>query len=85
MYRIQRQVHILWMGSNLNQIKMEYKNIQSESYFTITLKKEDWRTILRGLKAESEVMFLGSTAKQYEDYHNEIAQIQRTIKEKISK
>ena len=40
--------------------------IKSEPYFTITLKKEDWRTILRGLKAESETIFLGSTAEQYE-------------------
>jgi hypothetical protein len=62
---------------------MEYNKIESEPYFTITLKKEDWRTILRGLKAESEMIFLGSTAEQYEQYHTEIALIQNTIKDKI--
>ena len=62
---------------------MSHKEIQSEPYFTITLKKEDWRTILRGLKAESEIIFLGSTAEQYEQYHTEIALIQKVIKDKI--
>ena len=57
--------------------------MKSEQYFTITLKKEDWRTILRGLKAESDTMFLGSTAEQYKEYHTEIAQIQEIIKDKI--
>lgn len=63
---------------------MDYSKIESEQYFTITFKKEDWRTILRGLSAESNTIFLGSTAKEYEDYHREIYEIQRTIKEKIS-
>ena len=62
---------------------MDYNKIESEQYFTITLKKEDWRTILRGLKAESEIIFLGSTAEEYEQYHTEIAQIQKIIKDKL--
>jgi len=68
-------------------ITIKNKKMKSEQYFTITLKKEDWRTILRGLKAESDIIsdiiFLGATAEHYEQYHTEIAQIQKIIKDKM--
>lgn len=63
---------------------MDYSKIKSKPYFTIALEKEDWRTILRALKAESETTFIGSTDEQYEQYHTEIAQIQNIIRDKLN-
>lgn len=47
----------------------------------IKLSLNEVRLILRGLKAEKETLFLGSTEEQYQEYHSEIDSLMERLTE----